>query len=146
MFEHRQVRVVEFAAGGFGLIVGVGDVADEEVDERVLVLIDEIAVGVAPFAIVLVERAVGFVANHRIVRQGHTTALTVQRLRRAKQRVDRHAKLLRQHLQHLGIGLSFTIFPTANSLTGYIYPFCKLLLSEIVFLADAPEYFFCFHF
>ena len=81
MLELREVGVEEFAAFGFGLIVGVGHVAQEEVEQGVFVLVGELTIGVAPFAIVLVERAVGFVADHRIVRKGHAAALAIQGLR-----------------------------------------------------------------
>ena len=99
MLELGEVGVVELAALGIGLIVGVGHVAEEEVEQGVLVLVGELTIGVAPFAIVLVERAVGFVADHRVVRQRHATTLTIKGLRRTEQGVDGYAELLGEDLE-----------------------------------------------
>ena len=138
MFEHRQVRVVEFAAGGFGLIVGIGDVADEEVDERVLVLIDKIAIGVAPFAIVLVEAAVVFAADHGVVGQGHATALTVKGLRGAQQGVDGDTEFTGEDFEQLEVGLRHSRLPAADGLPGDIDTFRHLFLRQIVLFAQIP--------
>ena len=81
MLELGEVEAVEFAALGIGLIVGVGHVAEEKVEQGVFVLVGELAIGVAPFAIVLVERAIRFAADHRVVRKGHSAALTIKGLR-----------------------------------------------------------------
>ena len=104
MLELGEVAVVELAALGIGLIVGVGHVDEEEVKQGVFVIVGELAIGVAPFAIVLVERAVGFVADHRVVRQRHATALTIKGLRRTEQGVDGYAELFGEDFELFGAG------------------------------------------
>ena len=68
MLQHREMSVVHCTAVGVALIFGVGHIFDEKIKQRIFGLVGEIAVGVAPFAILLVETAVGIEAYHRIVR------------------------------------------------------------------------------
>ncbi len=135
MLELREVEVEEFAALGIGLIVGVGHVDEEEVEQGVFVLVGELTIGVAPFAIVLVERAVGFVADHRVVRQRHATALTIKGLRRTEQGVDGYAELLGEDLELFGAGQGLSILPTADGLTRDMKALGKLFLCQVVLLA-----------
>ena len=94
MLQHREMSVVHCAAGGIALIFSVWNMTHKKIEQRIFGLVGEIAVGVAPFAILLVETAVGIEAYHRIVRERHSTALTNKSLRRTEQGVDCYAKLL----------------------------------------------------
>jgi hypothetical protein len=55
--------------------------------------IAEVAVGIAPLAVFLIEKSVTFHAYISILKR-HTTALTDELLRRAEQSVDGHAEKL----------------------------------------------------
>ena len=61
---------------------------DQEVKQGFLALVCELAIGIAPFAIILIETAVGLTTDHRIIRQWHSAALTVKRPGRAQKRID----------------------------------------------------------
>ena len=64
MLKHRKMRVIKSATFGFGLVIGIGHVTDEEIKQGVFVLICEVPVCVAPFTIFFIETAVRFVTNH----------------------------------------------------------------------------------
>ena len=123
--------VVHCPSLGVALIFGIGHIADEKIEQRILGLVGEIAVGVAPFAILLVETAVGIEAYHRIVSERHSTALTKQGLRRAEQGVDSYPKLLGKSFEHFGVGLSFACFPATYRLTCDVHALRHLFLSEV---------------
>ena len=120
MLQLRQMRVEQSAAVGVGLVVGVGHLFYEEIEKEVFALIGEFAVGVAPFAVILVERAVGLVTDERIVVERHSAALANQRLRRTQERVDGHIELLGESFEHFGVGLGFACLPTTYCLTADI--------------------------
>ena len=145
MLQHREMSVVHCPSLGVALIFGVGHIFDEKIEQRIFGLVGEIAVGVAPFAILLVETAVGIEAHHRIVRERHSTALAKQCLRRAEQGVDCNAKLLGEGFEHFGVGLSFACLPTTYRLTCGVYALRHLLLREVVFFAEILQNFFYFH-
>ena len=112
--------------------------ADQKVQEGVLALISELAVSIAPFAIVFVEAAVVFAADHGVVGQGHATTLTVKSLRRAQKSVDRHTEFTGKDFEQLGIGLRHARFPAANGLPGDIDTFRHLFLRQIILFAQIP--------
>ena len=80
MLEHREMGVVESAAFDLRLIVGIGHMTDEEVEQGFFVLISEVTICIAPFAVVFVETTIRLTTNHGIVRQRHSAALAVQGL------------------------------------------------------------------
>ena len=88
------MAVEECTTGRITLIVRVWHLLYEEIEQQIFALIGELAIGIAPFAVVLVERAVGFVTDERIVGERHTATLANQCLRRTQERVDRHVELL----------------------------------------------------
>ena len=67
---------------------------DEKLQELLHAVIGELAVGIAPLTVVLVEAAVQIPADDLITVQGHTTALTDQLSRCTKKRIDRHPEFL----------------------------------------------------
>ena len=62
-------------------------------DQIVHVVIHIFTVGIAPLAIFLVEKSIGFLADIAVFKR-HPTALTDQALGRAEKRIDRYVKLL----------------------------------------------------
>lgn len=138
MLQLGKVAVVKGAPFGFGLVVRVRHVADQEVQEGVFALVGEIAIGIAPFAIVLVEAAVVLTADHGVVGQGHATALTVKGLRGAQQGVDGDPEFTGEDFEQLGIGLRHARFPAADRLPGDIDTFRHLFLRQIVLFAQIP--------
>ena len=53
---------------------------DEEIEQGFFVLISEVTICIAPFAVVFVETTIRLTTNHGIVRQRHSAALAVQGL------------------------------------------------------------------
>ena len=80
MLEHRQMGVVKFTTFCHRLIIGVGHVTYEEVEQGIFVLVCETTISITPFTIVLVETTIHLTANHCVVRQRHSTTLAVQSL------------------------------------------------------------------
>ena len=138
MLQLGEITVVKGASFSFGLVVRVRHVVDQEVQEGVLALVGELAIGIAPFAVVLVEAAVVLAADHGVVGQGHATALTVKGLRRAQKGVDRYAEFTGQDLEQLGVGLRHARLPAADGLPGDIDTFRHLFLRQIVLFAQIP--------
>ena len=138
MLQLGEVTVVEGAPFGFGLVVRIGHVADQEVQEGVLGPVGELAVGIAPFAVVFVEAAVVFAADHGVVGQGHATALTVKGLRGAQQGVDGDTEFTGEDFEQLGVGLRHARLPAADGLPGDIDTFRHLFLRQIVLFAQIP--------
>ena len=138
MLQLGEVAVIDGPSLGFGLVVRVRHVADQEVQEGVFGLVGEFAIGIAPLAVVFVEAAVVFAADHGVVGQGHATALTVKGLRRAQKGVDRYAEFTGQDLEQLGVGLRHARFPAADGLPGDIDTFRHLFLRQIVLFAQIP--------
>ena len=112
--------------------------ADQKVQEGVFALISELAVGIAPFAVVLVETAVVFAADHGIVGQGHATALTVKGLRGAQQGVDGYPEFTGKDFEQLGVGLRHARLPATDGLPGDMDTFRHLFLRQIVLFAQIP--------
>ena len=138
MLQLGEVTVIGGPSIGFGLVVRVGHVADQKVQEGVFGLVGELAVGIAPFAVVFVEAAVVFAADHGVVGQGHATALTVKGLRGAQKGVDRDAEFTGKDFEQLGVGLRHARFPAADGLPGDIDTFRHLFLRQIVLFAQIP--------
>ena len=61
---------------------------DEKLQELLHAVIGELAVGIAPLTVVLVEAAIQIPADDLITVQGHTTALTDQLARVTQQMID----------------------------------------------------------
>ncbi len=138
MLQLGEITVVKDSSFGFGLVVRIGHVADQEVQEGIFAPVGELAVGIAPFAVVLVEAAVVFTADHGIVGQGHAAALTVKGLRGAQQGVDGDAEFPGKDFEQLGVGLRHARFPAADGLPGDIDTFRHLFLRQIVLFAQVP--------
>lgn len=68
---------------------------DEKLQELLHAVIGELAVGIAPLTVVLVEAAVQIPADDLITVQGHTTALTDQLARVTQQMIDGGIKTVR---------------------------------------------------
>ena len=66
----------------------LGHMGDEKLQELLHAVIGELAVGIAPLTVVLVEAAVQIPADDLIAVQGHTTALTDQFARVTQQMID----------------------------------------------------------
>ena len=62
MLQLGEVTVIGGPSIGFGLVVRVGHVADQKVQEGVFGLVGELAVGIAPFAVVFIDSK-GFAAS-----------------------------------------------------------------------------------
>lgn len=138
MLQLGEITVVKGASFGFGLIVRVGHVVDQEVQEGVFALVGELAIGIAPFAIVLVEAAIVLAADHGVVGQGHATALTVKGLRGAQQGIDGDTEFTGEDFEQLGVGLRHSRFPATDGLPGDIDTFRHLFLRQIVLFAQIP--------
>ena len=138
MLQLGKVAVVKGASFGFGLVVRIGHVADQEIQEGVLALVGEFAIGIAPFAVVLVEAAVVFAADHGVVGQRHATALTVKGLRGAQKGIDGDTEFTGKDFEQLGVGLRHARFPAADGLPGDIDTFRHLFLRQIVLFAQIP--------
>ena len=138
MLQLGKVAVVKGASFGFGLVVRIGHVVDQEVQEGILALVGEFAIGIAPFAVVLVEAAVILAANHGIVGQRHATALTVKGLRRAQKGVDGDAEFTGEDFEQLGVGLRHSRFPATDGLPGDIDALGHLFLRQVVLFAQVP--------
>ena len=67
MLQLRELAVVQGSPVCLWLVVGVGYMMEQEVQEGVLALIDKLAVGVAPFAVILIEGTVGLLTDHGII-------------------------------------------------------------------------------
>jgi len=132
------MAVVQGSPVCLGLVVGVGHVLKQEIQKGVLALISKLAVGVTPFAVIFVERTVGFTADHRVVGQRHTAALTVEGLGRAQKCVDRYAEFAGQDLEQFRVGLGHPGLPSADGLPGHIDAFCHLFLRQVVLFAQVP--------
>lgn len=94
-----------------------GHVRHAEVDELLLTGIRERAVGIAPFAVLLVEGAIRLPAGGGIL-QRHPAALADQLPRRAQQRVDGDIKQPGKLLQCLRIRRGLAVFPAGHRLSG----------------------------
>lgn len=108
----------------------------QKVKERIFAGVNEFSVGIAPFAVIFVEGAVYFAADHRIVAERHAAALAKELARSAEQRVDGNVEFLRKYFEHFGIRLCFASFPAAYGLACDVDAFCKLFLSEVVLFAN----------
>ena len=138
MLQLGEIAVVENPSFGFGLIVRIGHVADQEVQESVFARISEFTIGIAPFAVVFVEAAVVFAADHGVVGQGHAAALTVKGLRGPQKGVDGDTEFTGKDFEQLGVGLRHARLPAADGLPGDIDAFRHLFLRQIVLFAQIP--------
>ena len=139
MFQLRKMRIEELAPFRIWRIFRIRHVRKQKVQQRVLVGVGELAVGIAPLAVILVEVAVEFAANHRIVTEGHAAALAKKLARGTEQRIDGNVEFARKHLEHFGVRLRLAGFPAANCLSGHVDAFGHLVLGEIVLFADVLQ-------
>ena len=86
----------------FADIFRVRHMRQQKIQQRILALVSEGPLRIAPLAVILVERAVRFAA-HVPVFERHAAALADELPRRAEQRVDRDVKKAREQLQRLGV-------------------------------------------
>ena len=138
MLQLGQVQVEEFSSLGFRLVLRVWHMFYQEVQQRFLAFVGELAIGITPLAVVFVETAVSLAADHGIIGQRHPAALAIERLRCAQQGIDRHAEFAGQDLQQLGIGLCHAGFPPAHGLPGHVDAFRHLFLRQVVLFAQVP--------
>ena len=138
MLQLGEKAVVEYPPFCFRLVIRIGHVADQEVQESVFARIDEFTIDIAPFAVVFVEAAVVFAADHGVVGQGHAAALTVKGLRGTQKGVDGDTEFTGKHFEQLGVGLRHARFPAADGLPGDIDTFRHLFLRQIVLFAQIP--------
>lgn len=96
-----------------------GHVFDAEIDELLLAFVLERAVVVAPFAVVLVERAVQLAAEARIV-QRHPAALADQCSGSAQQGVDGDIKKTREQFQRFDVRRRLARLPAGHRLPGHV--------------------------
>ena len=92
--------------------------ADADVNQVVHIAVGKRSVGIAPPAVVLIDRAVFFPAENRVL-QRHPAALADQLPRRAEQGIDRHVEQAGKQLQRLGAGDRVPVFPPGNRLPGH---------------------------
>ena len=145
VLELGEVAVVERAPRVVRLILRIGHVLDEEVQQGILGLVGELPVGVAPLAVVFVEAPVLLPADRRIVGQRHPAALAIKCLRGAQQGVDGDAEFAGKDFEQFGVGLRQAGLPAAHGLPGHVDAFCHLLLRQVVPLAQVLQDFFDFH-
>ena len=88
------MRVEELAPFFVGRVVGIWHVRKQKVEQRVLVCVGKFSIRIAPFAVIFVEAAVNFAADHRVVTERHAAALTEKLARRSEQRVDGYIEFL----------------------------------------------------
>ena len=103
-----------------------------EIDQLFLAGIGKFPVRVAPLAVFLVERAVGFPAEGGIL-QRHSAALTDQLPGRTQQRVDGNVVEFRQQLQRFHIRRRFPVFPAGHCLPRDENLFRQLVLRQSLF-------------
>ena len=93
MFEFREPAVVLCASVTVRKPLGIRHVVDQEIKKVVLCLINEIALRVAPLAVILIEITVRFPADVEVFVKRHSAALAVKLSRASEERVDRHVEL-----------------------------------------------------
>ena len=94
------------------------------------------AVGVAPFAVVLVQGAVAVAAEHIVAFERHAAALADKLPRRAEKRVDGHIEQSGKQLERFGIRHRVTVFPARYRLPRDKQLFGKLVLRKPCFRAQ----------
>ena len=119
-------------------------VGDEKFDQLILIRVDKTAVGIAPFAVVLVERSVRLAAERGVVER-HAAALADQLARGAEKGVDGDIEQLREQLERFGIGDGLSGFPAGDRLTGDKNPLRKRILRQTVLRAKIANDITCFH-
>ena len=119
-------------------------VLNAEVDQLLLTVIFEFAVCIAPFAVILIERAVGFPA-HGPVLERHAAALTDQLSRRTQQRIDRNIEHPGKQLERLHIRRGLPFFPSRDRLTGHENLFRQLILRHFLFRSQTQQNILRFH-
>ena len=115
-----------------------------EINELLGALILELAAGVAPFAVFLVERAVRLAAGYFVLER-HTAALADVPARRAEKRIDGDVKERRQALERFRVGERFAVFPAGHRLPRHEELFRKLLLRQVFPIPKLQYHIFCFH-
>ena len=133
------MRIEELAPFRIRRIFRIRHVRKQKVQQRILVGVGELAVGIAPLAVILVEVAVDFATDHGIVAERHTATLAEELSRSAEQRVYGNIKFLREHLEHFGVRLRLAGFPATNGLSGHMDAFGHLVLGEIVLFSDVLQ-------
>ena len=88
------MRVEELAPFCIWRIFRIRHVRKQKVQQRILVGVGELAVGIAPLAVILVEVAVDFATDHGVVAERHTAALAKELSRGAEQRVYGNVEFL----------------------------------------------------
>ena len=89
---------------------GVRHIFQQVVQQCLPALVNELAVGIAPLAVVLIQAAVRLPGG-RFVLQRHPAALADEPAGRTQQRIDGNIKQPRKQLERFGIGLRFARFP-----------------------------------
>lgn len=115
-----------------------------EVDQLLRTFIFEFAAVIAPFAVFLIERTVGFFADCGIVER-HSAALAEQLPRRAQQRVNRNIEEFGKQLQRFHIRCGLSVFPAGHRLSRYEYLFRQFFLRQPVFRSQVVYNFLCVH-
>ena len=139
------MRIEELAPFCIRHVFGVRHVRKQEIEQRIFGWVCKFPVGIAPLAVILVEVAVDFSADHGIVTERHAAALAKKLARCAEQRVDGDVEFLREHLEHFGVRLRLAGFPAAHGLARHAHAFRHLVLGEVVLFADAFENFVGLH-
>ena len=85
--ELRQ-HLAEIGSGLFGRELLVGHVADKKFQQLIRTAIGESAIGIAPFAVLLIELAVRFTADDLVTVQRHAATLADQLTGIAQQVID----------------------------------------------------------
>ena len=67
---------------------------EQKVEQRVFVRVGKLATVITPFAVILVEAAVRFSADHCVIAERHAAALAKELARSAEQRVDGNVEFL----------------------------------------------------
>ena len=116
-------HLIEIGSGLLRRELLVGHMGDENLQELLHAVIGELAVGIAPLTVVLVEAAVQIPADDLITVQGHTTALTDQLARVTQQKIDGGIKQCGQLLQcfRVGDGLAVAVIPSRHPLLPLLY-------------------------
>ena len=109
-----------------------GHVLHQKFQQLVHVFVGEFPVGIAPFAVLLIEAAVCLPDELAVVGEGHAAALADQPPGTAQQRVDGNVEQRGEAPQRIGVGQRFAVFPPGNSLPGDEQSLRQLFLRQSV--------------
>ena len=128
MLQLRKMGVILCPALRFADIFRVRHMRQQKIQQRILALVSEGPLRIAPLAVILIIAAVWLPAGDAVL-QRHAAALADELPRRTQQRIDGYIEQCRKQLQGFGIRHRFTGFPAGDRLPGHKNLFRQFFLS-----------------